>query len=90
MAQKTVELGMEVKDRVTGYKGIVTSIAKYLSGCDRCLVQPPVDKENKLSEPEHFDITDLVVVSDGLYIPPVPIKEAKPRTGGPRQFPSRT
>lgn len=83
MAAK-IRMGMEVRDKVSGFQGIVTSIAKYLSGCDRVLVSPPVDAEGKMRESEHFDITEVEFVSNGLYIPP------EPKLGGPRQFPSRT
>lgn len=82
-----IKMGMEVRDKVTGFKGIVTSIAKYLSGCDRVLISPPVDKEGKIMDSEHFDITEVEFVANGLYVPPVPKRAA---TGGPRRFPGRS
>jgi len=86
---KTLELGMEVQDKVSGFKGIAISIAKYLSGCDRVLVQPKSVK-NELPESQHFDITEMVIIGDGIYVPPAPLEPKRVRTGGPRQFPSRS
>ena len=34
-----IELGMKVKDKVSGFQGIVTGVASYLTGCDRACVE---------------------------------------------------
>ena len=36
------ELGQKVKDSITGFAGIVTGRAEYITGCHQILVQPPV------------------------------------------------
>lgn len=37
-----IELGDEVVDNITGFKGTVVAITKWISGCDRVNVQPKV------------------------------------------------
>ena len=45
-----IKLGDKVKDKISGYKGIVTAIAKYLNGCTRILIEPTkLDDDGKLS-----------------------------------------
>ena len=41
-----IKLGQEVRDRVTGFKGIATARTTYLQGCDRISVQPQISKTN--------------------------------------------
>jgi hypothetical protein len=36
-----IDLGSTVRDKITGFKGIVTSRAVHMNGCDRYWVQPP-------------------------------------------------
>jgi hypothetical protein len=37
-----IKLGSNVKDRITGFSGIVTGFVTYLSGCNQALVIPNV------------------------------------------------
>lgn len=37
-------LGKEATDKVTGFKGIVTGHAEYLTGCSQYCLQPKVQK----------------------------------------------
>ncbi len=56
-------LGLKVEDRVTKYKGIVTSISFDLYGCVQVLVNPGLrKKEDKLGEQIWFDIGRLKVL----------------------------
>lgn len=57
-------LGMPVEDRVTGFKGIVTSVGFDLYGCIQAIVHPGMDKEGKLSEVHWFDVNRLKVTAD--------------------------
>ena len=61
-----LKLGLEVKDKITGFTGIITSSIKHLTGCDRYGVTPPVDKEGKVRDPEWFDEGRLVIIGDGV------------------------
>lgn len=39
--------GDRVKDRLTGFEGIVVATAQYMTGCDQALVKPEGLKEDK-------------------------------------------
>ena len=82
----TIELGREVQDRITGFKGIAIGCTHYLQGCDRILVQPKVTKDGTIPEPSAFDEPDLIVIGDGVV--PVPETKSK-KNGGPRPFAGR-
>lgn len=77
---ETIKLGCEVKDRVTGFKGIAVSKTSYLQGCDRIAVQPKW-VEGEVPKVADFDEPDLTVVGDGI-LPPV--KPTSRNRGGPR------
>ena len=57
-----VNSGDEVKDIVTGFKGIVVGLHSYLYGCTRVSVQPKASKTNDLSDAKSFDEPSLVVI----------------------------
>ena len=80
-----IKLGQEVRDVVTGFKGIATVRADHLFGCVRIGVKPQgFDKDGRIQDHEFFDEASLEVVSEGI-IPtltkpePAPVKS----TGGP-------
>jgi hypothetical protein len=52
-------LGLRVKDRVTGFEGVVTSVSFDLYGCIQCIVNPGTDKEGKPTDSHWFDIGRL-------------------------------
>ena len=54
-------LGKNAEDRVTGFKGVVSSIAFELYGCIQCVVTPPVDKDGKVRDGRWFDINRLKI-----------------------------
>jgi hypothetical protein len=56
-----IELGMRVKDQVSGFTGIVTGIAQYLFCSNRALVETNELKDGKPVS-EWFDIARLVEV----------------------------
>jgi hypothetical protein len=74
-----IELGREVEDRVSGFRGIAISRTTYLQGCDRIGVQPEVDSEGKLPDIKDFDEPDMRVVGHGIFAP-----KEKDDNGGPR------
>ena len=79
-----IELGREVKDRVTGFRGIAVARSAYLLGCNRILVQPKVGKDMAIPDALSFDEPDLEVVGNGILPKPEPGKN-----GGPRPMASR-
>jgi hypothetical protein len=56
-------LGYKVRDVVTGFGGVVSSITFDLYGCVQGLVTPEKDKEGKLGEPFWFDVKRLEPLS---------------------------
>jgi hypothetical protein len=51
-------LGLRVKDRVTGFTGVVSSICFDLYGCVQAAVSPPA-KDEKLEDGRWFDLKRL-------------------------------
>lgn len=58
-----IELGDKVKDKVSGFTGIVIGMTKWLHGCNRMIVQPVVGKDGKLPDSAQFDEPQLEIVS---------------------------
>jgi len=54
-----MQLGIKVKDKITGFEGIVIGFVQYLSGCNQSLVVPPVDKDGKVVAGEWLDVQRL-------------------------------
>lgn len=76
--------GDAVRDRVTGLKGIVTSVTTYFNGCIRYTVQPQEIKDGKPVEGTFFDQGDLELVKAAK------IASVAPReTGGPQRGENR-
>jgi hypothetical protein len=64
MSFQKIELGREVKCKVTGFKGIATSRVEYLNGCFRISVQPPVCKDGKFTDSIYIDEPQLDYTSN--------------------------
>ena len=80
-----IKLGQEVKDKVTGFKGIMDVRAEHLFGCIRIGVKPQeFDKDGRMQDHEFFDEASLEVVSEGI-LPTMAksITETKKPPGGP-------
>lgn len=77
--------GDEVKDSITGFKGIVVAQTKWLNGCVRYLIQPQNLKDGKTVEAESVDEGQLVLIKAVK-----PVKNSEQRDpGGPFQSPKR-
>ena len=76
--KKQIELGQEVIDVVSGYKGIVIARSEYLNGCTRCGVQAKIGKDGKLQDCCWFDEPQLKPIGKGIKI-----KSVRRDTGGP-------
>jgi hypothetical protein len=61
-----VELGDRVRDRVTGFEGIAVCRVKWLFGCERIGIQPPVGDKGEYRGEAHFDVDSLDVVEAGV------------------------
>jgi hypothetical protein len=59
-------LGWNVKDKITGFSGRVLGYVRYLTGCNQCLVSPPVDEKGAFQEPHWFDEQRLERIDDSV------------------------
>lgn len=65
------ELGIEVKDIVTKFKGVIMARAEYLTGCDQYLVLPqPKKGSNTYPESQWFDEGRLRATKKGQIVKP--------------------
>jgi hypothetical protein len=48
-------LGLTMRDRVTGFVGVVTGHVEYITGCDQLLLVPSVDGDGKMRDSNWFD-----------------------------------
>lgn len=89
MEKIRVQLGDVAKDTITGFKGVVVGITKWLHGCERISIQPRGLKDGKPVEAQSFDEPQVVVVqakkhkgTDGTGGPaPEPARRAEPGRG---------
>lgn len=59
------ELGEELKDIVTGFRGIVMARTEYFTGCMHYgLASKALTKDGKVGDWEYFDESRLVLVSE--------------------------
>lgn len=55
-------LGLKVKDSVTGFTGIATSVSFDLYGCIQCVINPGMNSEGKLGDSLWFDKNRLIIL----------------------------
>lgn len=55
-------LGLKVRDRVTGFTGIVESISWDLYGCIQAVVRPPIDDKGAMPDGKWLDVLRLEVL----------------------------
>ena len=80
----SINLGDKAKDRISGYEGIVTAMAKYLNGCTRVLLEPTkLDKEGKIIKELWLDDVQVKVIKEGAFA------KGKKKVGGPARSDSR-
>lgn len=77
-----VELGDEVEDSVTGFRGIASAATEFLNGCRRIQITPPA-KDGTYQDERWLDEPQLRVVQKSAWARPVP--EQPRKTGGDRQ-----
>lgn len=56
-------LGHKVRDKVTGFEGIVAHVGFDLYGCVQATVNPGLDKDGKPKDQVWFDVARLDVLS---------------------------
>ena len=57
-------LGLPVQDRITGIKGVVTSVCFDLFGCVQATIYPGADKDGKIRDVQWYDVSRLKVLKD--------------------------
>lgn len=62
-----VKLGHTVRDRLTGFSGVVTGLCAYITGCNQALVTPRVVEGGKYPEPHWFDEQRLEVCKVDVF-----------------------
>lgn len=65
-----IELGSVVRDTISGFQGKAVCRMKWLNGCDRIVIQPPVDKDGKLPDNQTFDEPQVELVQPPKNRPP--------------------
>jgi len=93
------DLGMIVRDRITGYTGVVIARTTWLNQCARLTVQSREMKDGKPIDSVSFDEIDLEILESETQFSRLTEqlkveKEALPsgapvHTGGPRPDPQR-
>jgi hypothetical protein len=76
-------LGEQVKDKITGFSGVVTGITFWLNGCTRVSIQPRELKDQKPIEAEWFDEQQLELTGSA------PLDFSAKKRGGPMPDPKR-
>ena len=72
------KLGDRVKDKVSGFTGIVTGRTEYLNGCTRVVVEPEGLHEGKPIDSHYFDEMQVEVIKENV------IDVGPQDTGGPK------
>jgi len=84
-------LGLEVQDKVTGFKGVATSVSFDLYGCVQCVVTPPVNDNGGTGDCKWFDIGRLYVANDTpvMALPDFELGHIAEGRKGPAEKPAR-
>lgn len=59
-----IKLGSTVKDVISGFAGVVTGRAEYITGCNQLLVQPPLKKDGELANSAWWDEDRLELLAE--------------------------
>jgi len=54
-------LGLKAEDKVTNFKGVITSISFDLYGCIQAIITPAVDDKGETKDSKWFDVTRLTI-----------------------------
>ena len=73
-----IRLGEEVKDRITGFRGIVISRSQWLTNCNTYGIKSQELKDNVPLDTQWFDEPTLETL-----LMSIPIVESNRETGGP-------
>lgn len=57
-------LGAQAVDTISGFKGTVTGICRYMNGCTQVLLKPRVGEDGKMPEGEWIDDQQIEIIED--------------------------
>ncbi len=77
------ELGDEVKDKISGFRGIVAAKTFHLNGCVRIMVEPTELMDGKPIQEHWFDIQQIEVLNIGAF------QTSEKESGGPQKDPPK-
>jgi hypothetical protein len=82
MIEQTINLlGLRATDKITGVKGVVTSVCFDLYGCVQAIVSPPAKENGEIQQGHWFDVNRLdVEFTDDFRVMPVPDFAARAAT----------
>ena len=84
------ELGQHLKDRITGFNGIVICRTEWLHNCARHTLQPrETDKDGAPRKAEGFDEDQLEAMPKAKSYDPKAGQHLAPAHGGPMRDPER-
>lgn len=85
------KLGIEVKDKISGFSGIITARIEHITGCNAYWVAPTkLGTDGKKFESESFDEERLEVIGSGIAPKEVqPAKAPGRKLGGEKLPPPR-
>ena len=61
-------LGVKVRDKITGFAGIVTGVCQYISGCNQALVAPQAGDDGGWRDGQWIDCQRLERLSDDVIV----------------------
>lgn len=67
-----ITLGKQVRDKASGFEGIVTARIEYINGCIQYCVKPRVGADGKPPDSLYLDEEFLEVIGNGIAIAPRP------------------
>jgi hypothetical protein len=71
LMQDQVQLGDNIQDAISGFTGIATALAVYITGCKQVLVQPPMKATGEFVESRWFDMDRMTILTKKAFTLPV-------------------
>lgn len=81
-----------MRDKVTGFSGIVASVGFDLYGCIQAIVNPGLDKDGKMKDSVWFDVGRLEKTGGNRVMSPPDFEDGQQAQGlqGPAEKPRTT
>jgi hypothetical protein len=76
-----VGLGDQIRDQISGLRGVCTARIEYLYGCQQVSLSPNEHKDGKVADSSWLDESRVEIVADSARVVPVGVTDG--RDGGP-------